>query len=99
MPVVTDADIFDIRNFENDMRFVRDDALKFAREGGYAYIAWNGCIYDASTDTIVFWPTAGFYIRESLPFENWTSGYHYAGRNLWLQGDRKVVFARIPFKS
>lgn len=98
MIIITDDQIFDFRNFRDTSRFNRSDALAMASNRGFPYFAWNGCIYDVKTDTELFWPTAGFFTRESLPFENWKVGYSYAGKNRWLQGAQDCGFETIPLK-
>jgi hypothetical protein len=96
---VRDDQIFDIRNYADDIRFDPGQARRLALSQHYEYVAWNGCIHNASTDETIFYPPAGFYTPSSLPFIGWKSGYSYSGKSLWLLGDKKVGFAVIPFRK
>ena len=96
---VRDDEIFDIRNYPRDYLYQRRHALQMACKQGYKYIAWNGAIHVSKTDETVFYPPAGFWTPDSLPFIGWKTGYSYSGTSRWLQCDKKVGFAVIPLRK
>jgi hypothetical protein len=95
---VSDDNIFDCRNRARVVED-RDEALRLAAQLGYKFFAWNGTIVSTATDAEVFWPPAGFWIRSSLPFVGWKTGYSYKGTNRWLLCDETVGFAVIPLRK
>jgi hypothetical protein len=96
---IDDDQIFDIRNYAKDYRYDVGQARQLALSQGYQYIAWNGSIQDADTHETIYYPPAGFWRPDTLPFIGWKSGYSYYGRSLWLLGDKTVLFAVIPLRS
>jgi hypothetical protein len=97
--VITDADIFDIRNYQGSGQLNRDTAGRIAAQDGYVYMVWNGAIEAVATGERIFYPRHGFWEVSSLPFVGWKTGYSYAGKSAWLNGRNPANgFARIPLR-
>jgi hypothetical protein len=81
---IRDDEIFDILNYADARFYDRATTRLWAGSQGYKYVSWCGCIHNAKTDEVIFYPPQGICSAFTPAFNGWKNGYSYRGHYQWL---------------